>query len=105
MHIHCDVLEPGVVLTDYLVPGGLGLADLRQAAEVLAESEIVGIEIGEFEAIADSDSASESAASLFDVLEPICSESDAAGIPAETTNDGGASGPSYEFALRKGQVR
>ena len=47
MHIDCEVLELGAVLTDYLVPGGLGLADLRQAAEVIAESEIVGIEIGE----------------------------------------------------------
>ena len=92
------------MLTDYLVPGGLGLADLRQAAEVLAESEIVGSEIGEFEAIADS-------TALRNPPPPclMCSSRSAAsrtaGIPAETTNDGGAPGPSYEFALRKGQVR
>jgi arginase len=71
VHIDCDVLEPGAVLTDYIVPDGLTLADLRQTAEVLAESEIVGIEIGEFEAEPDSDDAAESAANLFDALEPI----------------------------------
>ena len=53
------------------MPDGLTLADLRQTAEVLAESEIVGIEIGEFEAEPDSDDAAESAADLFDALEPI----------------------------------
>ena len=71
VHIDCDVLEPGAVLTDYIVPDGLTLADLRQTAEVLAESEIVGIGIGEFEAEPDSDDAAESAANLFDELEPI----------------------------------
>ena len=71
VHIDCDVLEPGAVLTDYCVPDGLTLADLRQTAEVLVESEIVGIEIGEFEAEPDSDDAAESAANLFDALEPI----------------------------------
>lgn len=49
VHIDCDVMNPGIVPTDYLVDGGLSLTDLRDAATALAGSEIVGIEIGELE--------------------------------------------------------
>ncbi|MEV6341930.1 arginase family protein [Actinoplanes sp. NPDC051851] len=49
VHIDCDVLEPGIVPTDYRVPGGLGLDDLHDAALAMSASEIVGIEIGELE--------------------------------------------------------
>jgi arginase len=48
-HLDCDVLEPGIVPTDYQVPGGMTLADLRAIAEVLAENRVVGVELGEFE--------------------------------------------------------
>lgn len=49
IHIDCDVLDPDTVPTDYRVPNGLSLGDLRAAAAVLAGSEIVGLEIGELE--------------------------------------------------------
>lgn len=49
MHLDCDVLEPGIVPTEYEVPGGLTLADLRAVAEVIAAHEVVGFEIAEFE--------------------------------------------------------
>ena len=49
MHLDCDVLEPGIVPTEYEVPGGLTLADLRSVAEVVAEHEVIGLEIAEFE--------------------------------------------------------
>lgn len=52
VHIDCDVLEAGTVPTDYLVPNGMSLAQLCAAACVLAESEVVGIEIGELESAA-----------------------------------------------------
>lgn len=55
VHIDCDVLAPGTVPTDYLVPGGMTLAQLRECAAVLAESEVVGIEVGELEAVDPSD--------------------------------------------------
>lgn len=55
VHIDCDVLAPGTVPTDYLVPGGVTLAQLRDCAAVLAESEVVGIEVGELEAVDPSD--------------------------------------------------
>lgn len=50
IHLDCDVLEPGVVPSEYQVPAGLSLADLSDAAAVLAECELVGLEVAEFEA-------------------------------------------------------
>jgi len=67
LHIDCDVLDPGIVPTDYHVPGGLSLADLLDAATVLARSEVVGIEIGELETITGD----EDVAPLLDALSPI----------------------------------
>lgn len=48
-HLDCDVLEPGILSTDYRVPGGMTLEQLRAVSEVLAEHELVGVELGEFE--------------------------------------------------------
>ena len=50
VHLDCDVLEPGIVATDYQVPDGMTLDDLHACAAVLAESEVVGVELGELEA-------------------------------------------------------
>lgn len=49
VHVDCDVLDPGIVPTDYVVPDGMTLEDLRSSAEALQGSEIVGVEIGELE--------------------------------------------------------
>lgn len=70
VHLDCDVLEPRTVPTDYLVPGGMTLDQLRACAEVLAESEVVGIEIGELEIGED---AADTAPSLLlaSALEPL----------------------------------
>ena len=76
VHLDCDVLEPGIVPTDYRVPGGLTLDDLRAVAEVLAKNEIVGIEIGEFEASFEPEGEAVSPAALLDALAPLI---DAAG--------------------------
>jgi len=67
IHIDCDVLEPGIVPTDYLVGGGLSLAELRQAAEVLARGEVVGIQIGELETATGE----EDLDPLLDALSPV----------------------------------
>jgi arginase len=48
-HLDCDVLEPGLFLTDYLVRDGLSLEGLHECAEAAAQNEIVGVEVGEFE--------------------------------------------------------
>lgn len=57
VHLDCDVLEPDIVPTDYRVPGGLDLAELHDVAAMVAEHEVVGIEIGEFEGPDTSDGA------------------------------------------------
>ena len=49
VHFDCDVLEPGTVPTDYLVPGGMTLTQLNECAQVLASGNVVGIEIAELE--------------------------------------------------------
>lgn len=49
MHLDCDVLEPGIVPTDYIHPGGMELSDLEAACQVLAETEVIGLEIAEFQ--------------------------------------------------------
>jgi arginase len=50
VHLDCDVLEPGVVPTEYQVPGGLSPRQLRSAAEAIAAQTVIGLEIAEFEA-------------------------------------------------------
>ncbi|WDZ75090.1 arginase family protein [Ensifer adhaerens] len=49
IHLDCDVLNPGIVPTDYRHDDGLTLDDLRAACEVLAKGEVVGLEIAEFQ--------------------------------------------------------
>lgn len=55
VHIDCDVLDAGTVPTDYRVPGGMTMHDLRAVAGALSESELVGLEIGELESAPDPD--------------------------------------------------
>ncbi len=71
VHIDCDVLDAGTVPTDYLVPGGMTLEDLRATAEVLAESELVGIEIGELESAPDDSTPPAYVRRLLDALDPL----------------------------------
>ncbi|PRY54141.1 arginase/N-omega-hydroxy-L-arginine amidinohydrolase [Knoellia remsis] len=49
VHIDCDVLEPGIVATDYRVADGLTLDDVAACASALSGLDVVGLEIGEFE--------------------------------------------------------
>ncbi|MBQ1763332.1 MAG: arginase family protein [Aquincola sp.] len=49
VHLDCDVLHPGIVPTDFQVPGGLSLADLATACSTLARLRPVGLEIAEFQ--------------------------------------------------------
>lgn len=71
VHIDCDVLDAGTVPTDYLVPDGMTLDDLRATAEVLAESELVGIEIGELESAPDDRTPPVYVSRLLDALDPL----------------------------------
>lgn len=74
VHIDCDVLEPGTVPTEYLVPGGLTVADLQQAATVLAKNELVGLEISEFQAYWSTNGMVASPEPLIDALQPLLSK-------------------------------
>ena len=71
VHLDCDVLEPGLVRTEYSVPGGLTLSDLHDACGVIARNEVVGFEIAELEVAPDSLADELSIGALLDALQPL----------------------------------
>lgn len=71
VHLDCDVLEPGIVPTDYRVSGGFSLAEMHALCEVLAEVEVIGLEIAEFENAWPGNGAPASPDALLDALEPL----------------------------------
>ncbi len=71
VHLDCDVLDPGIVPTDYVHEGGLSLADLRECCCVIAECDVVGVEIAEFQIAWKLGGAPVSPAPLLDALAPI----------------------------------
>ena len=71
VHLDCDVLDPGIVPTDYVVPDGLSLAELGAVARRLAQNEVIGLEIAEFEAPADPATAETCIPPLLGALEPL----------------------------------
>ncbi len=71
VHLDCDVLEPGIVPTDYKHEGGLSLDDLRTCCEVIAEHDFVGIEIAEFQNSWEIDGPPVSPIALIDALGPL----------------------------------
>lgn len=73
IHLDCDVLEPDIVPTEYRSFGGLTLEDLRAASEVLAQQEIIGLEIAEYEATWARDESAASPTGLLDALHPLIS--------------------------------
>jgi arginase len=70
VHLDCDVLEPGLVPTDYAVAGGFTFDQIHQACVVLAEGEVVGLEIAEFQDAWD-DGVVVSATPLMAALDPL----------------------------------
>jgi len=71
LHLDCDVLDPGIVPTDYAVEGGLTLADLTACCDALAESDFLGIEIAEFQHAWQPGGAPVSPDPLIDALLPL----------------------------------
>lgn len=71
VHLDCDVLEPGIVPTDYKHEGGLSLGDLRTCCEIIAKQDFVGIEIAEFQNSWEIDGPPVSPTALIDALEPL----------------------------------
>ncbi|QLR43252.1 arginase family protein [Enterobacter sp. RHBSTW-00994] len=71
IHLDCDVMEPGIVPTDYVHPQGMTLNDLEQACSLLAESTIIGLEIAEFQNAWTPDSDPVSPSELINALLPV----------------------------------
>lgn len=71
VHVDCDVLDAGTVPTEFQVPDGLTLDDLRAAMEVLAESEVVGLEVGELHSAPDEATPPSYVTRLVAALEPL----------------------------------
>jgi arginase len=70
-HLDCDVLEPGIVPTEYRVPGGLSLGDLHSVCGVVAEHEVIGVEIAEFQSAWAPDGNEASPVELLDAMQPL----------------------------------
>jgi arginase len=73
VHLDCDVLNPGIVPTDYVHDGGLTLDDLRACCEVLAQQAFIGLEIAEFQASWTAGGDPVSPDPLLDALTPLLS--------------------------------
>jgi len=70
-HLDCDVLEPGLVPTDYRVPNGLSLDELAAVASRLASNPVVGVEVAEFESSWSDTGAPGDADHLLTALSPL----------------------------------
>ena len=70
-HLDCDVLEPGLVPTDYRVPNGLGFDELADVATRLADNRVVGIEVAEFEGTWADTGEPANSRPLLDALSPL----------------------------------
>jgi arginase len=71
VHLDCDVLSPGIVPTDFVIAGGLSLAELQQACMAIAVHELVGMEIAEFQAAWHAGGAPVAAWPLVDAVAPL----------------------------------
>lgn len=71
VHLDCDVLDPGLVPTEYSVADGLNLADLREASVVLAGNRVIGLEIAEFEDVFVQTGEPGDVGALLDALAPL----------------------------------
>ena len=76
VHLDCDVLDPGIVPTDYVHEEGLSLSELHECCEVIAEGPFVGIEIAELQIAWEIGGDPVSPAPLLDALEPLLAVSD-----------------------------
>lgn len=71
VHLDADVLEPGLLSTEYTEPGGLSLDDLARAAAVLADRHVVALEIAEIETGPDGTLDAAALDPLLDALAPL----------------------------------
>jgi arginase len=74
VHLDCDVLNPGIVPTDFVVQGGISLDELHTCAEVIAAHDFVGIEIAEFQSTWETGGDEVSPDPLLDALAPVLTQ-------------------------------
>lgn len=82
VHIDCDVLEPGIVPTDYRVPGGYSLAELHALFRLLAKEQLIGLELAEFEETWAEGGEAVSPQALLNALDPVIAKLAAGRRPA-----------------------
>jgi arginase family enzyme len=70
IHLDCDVLDAGLLPTEYQVAGGLSFAELHGVSTALSKLPLFGLEISEFEA-ARMASPAGSPDRLLDVIAPL----------------------------------
>jgi arginase len=73
VHLDCDVLNPGIVPTDYVHEGGLSLEKLHDSFVEVAKSEVIGLEIAEFQNAWTDGGEPVSPDGLLDALQPLLS--------------------------------
>lgn len=71
VHLDCDVLDLGIVPSEFATEGGLSLDDLRTCCKVIAEQAFIGIEIAEFQYAWEPGGDAASPDPLLDALAPI----------------------------------
>lgn len=71
IHVDWDALEPGFVPADYQVPDGVLPAQLRAIFEAIPPTQMLGIELAEFNAPADETSSDKALAIILDIVAPV----------------------------------
>lgn len=72
VHLDCDVLDAGLLATEYQSPDGLSYAELKSAFDALARHDVVGFEIAEYESHWP-DGRSNDASGLLHAIDPLLS--------------------------------
>lgn len=71
VHVDWDVLEPGFIPADYVVPDGLTPNQMRELFAAIPADQLVGFELAEFNAPEDDQSVEEGLAILMDIVSPL----------------------------------
>lgn len=77
VHVDWDVLEPGYVPADYVVPDGLTPAQMRAIFEAIPAEQLVGAEFAEFNAPEDGPTRSQALEVLMEIVEPVVAAANA----------------------------
>lgn len=71
VHIDWDVLEPGYIPADYTVPDGVLPSQIRALFQAIPQDRLLGVELAEFNAPADSESTGKALATILDMVAPV----------------------------------